>query len=236
MYKVLIADDEPTMRIGLTSFISWQDLNCEIVCLAENGVEAIEYIQSNEVDIAVLDIRMPGINGLDLLKIITEKCPHICVIILTAYTNFTYAHTALRLNAIDYVVKLNYENELPQAIKKAIAHLAWKADVDEQVPLSPLKKAQDYIRQNYTRDISLTDVAEYVHLNPSYLCRAYRRETGRSIFKDINLLRIEKSQLLLKKNMRIHEVAAQVGFSDPSYFTRVFKKIVGVSPTEYQRK
>lgn len=236
MYKVLIADDEPTMRVGLTSFIAWQDLNCEIVCVAENGVEVMEYIRSNAVDIAVLDVRMPGINGLELLKIIGAECPHICVIILTAYTNFSYAHTALRLNAIDYVVKLNYENELPQAIKKAIAHLAREPEANEKAPLSPVWEAQKYIKQNYTKDISLADVAEHVHLNPSYLCRAYKRETGSSINEDINLFRIKKSQLLLKKNMRICEVAAQVGFSDPSYFTRVFKRIVGVNPTEYLRE
>ena len=233
MYKVLIADDEHTIREGLTHFVLWHELDCEVVCLAANGVEALEHVRSNTIDIAILDIKMPGIDGLELLRIISKEQPHIRCIILTAHTEFAYVHKALRLSAFDYVEKLNFELELPEVVKRAISDIAKNAKRYDAVEPSSIHRALKFVEQNFSDKISLNYVSENVFLNKSYLSRAFKQEIGLSITEEINRLRIEKAQKLLKQNMRICDVAEQVGFSDPSYFTRVFKKVVGVNPSEY---
>lgn len=241
MYKVLIVDDEPTLQEGLKVFIPWRQLGCEIAHIASNGEAAMAYIRQNEVDIAVLDVRMPGMDGLTLLAAIAREYAHIRAIVLTAYADFSYAHTALRLDAVDYIVKINYEQELPQAIRKATAQLARQAAEpgagagaaeDEAVP-SMVPAARQYIANHYMEPISLSDVVAHLHVNSSHLCRAFKKETGRSVNEEINQLRMQKARMLLLEGRKVFEVAGMLGYSDPSYFTRVFTRIVGKTPREF---
>lgn len=90
-----------------------------------------------------------------------------------------------------------------------------------------------YIRSHYS-DISLSDVAEYVNLNPTYFSNLFKRSTGQSYSHYLNKIRIEESKRLLLQNYNISEIAQNVGFSDQSYFTNVFKKLEGVPPLRWK--
>lgn len=96
-------------------------------------------------------------------------------------------------------------------------------------------KAMEYIRQNYDRKLSLDDIAQHVYLSRSYLSSMFREETGQTLFAYINQVRVEKSKLfLMDPGVSLAEVAAHCGFEDQSYFTRVFRKVTGVSPKQYR--
>ena len=100
-----------------------------------------------------------------------------------------------------------------------------------------VRKANDFIRQHYTEDISLTDIARHVCLSSSYLSRIYKKETGMSTVDQIKKLRIEKAiQLLETSNMKIQDVAMAVGYNSSRYFLAVFRSIVGKGPTEYREE
>lgn len=91
-----------------------------------------------------------------------------------------------------------------------------------------------YLQQHYTEHISLDTLSAKVNLNRSYLCRLFKRETGESLFQYLARFRLEKAAgLLLQEDLPVREVAARVGIDDPFYFTRMFKKQYGVSPSEY---
>jgi two-component system response regulator YesN len=123
MYRVMLVEDENILRKGIEVLTNWNSLNCNVVYGASNGVEAYEYALSNPVDIVITDIRMPGLDGLELtkkLKIINSK---IAVIILSAYGEFSYAQSALSLDVKQYVLKSNYRDNLPKAIKITIEEL-----------------------------------------------------------------------------------------------------------------
>lgn len=96
-------------------------------------------------------------------------------------------------------------------------------------------KAMEYVKSNYTRKISLDEVARHVYLSRSYLSSLFKEETGMSLFTYINRVRVEKSKLfLLDKDVALVDVASLCGFEDQSYFTKVFKKETGMSPKKYR--
>lgn len=121
MFKVLVVDDERHIRNGIISVIDWELIGCRIVKDCANGVEAVDYLENNEVDIVISDIKMPGMNGIELAEYINLNKDKTKVILLTAYSDFTNAHLAIKHNVSEYVVKTDFIEELPRAIEKVKA-------------------------------------------------------------------------------------------------------------------
>jgi two-component system response regulator YesN len=119
----MVVDDEPLIRQGLTSLVDWKGLGCELVREAENGREAFERLKEQKVDLVICDIRMPEMNGLDFAKAVYEAGLDTKIILLTAFPTFAYAQTALRYHVADYVVKSNYIETLPDAVKSVTARI-----------------------------------------------------------------------------------------------------------------
>lgn len=116
MYKVLIVDDEQLIREGISDGIDWCNIKCEIPITAENGIEAIKIIEKQHIDIVITDIKMPGINGLELSKFIHEKYKSIKIIILSGYADFQFAQNALRYGVIDFILKPTKLEEIEDSI------------------------------------------------------------------------------------------------------------------------
>ena len=117
-YKVILADDEPIMRKALQTLIDWEKLDCEIVCVAENGYEVLEFLKENRADIMITDIKMPGADGIEILKYIWENKLHTKAILLTAYADFSYAQSAITYNVMEYVIKTGTFEHLVKAVEK----------------------------------------------------------------------------------------------------------------------
>lgn len=98
-----------------------------------------------------------------------------------------------------------------------------------------VKEAADYIAKHYSEDITLTEVAENIHLNPSYLSSLFKQVTGSSFKEYLNKVRVEEAKSLLEHtDYSILEIAVACGYSDQSYFTKVFKKTTGITPKQYR--
>ncbi|MBN2619237.1 MAG: response regulator [Spirochaetales bacterium] len=119
MLKVLLVDDEPFLLQGLKVLIDWEFEGYEIVYTASNGIQALEYLQKNSVDLIIADIKMPGISGIDLLeKIHKDNISHAYFIILSGHADFNYAQRAIRYNCTDYILKPIERNDLIKVLKK----------------------------------------------------------------------------------------------------------------------
>lgn len=110
MYKILIADDEILVRVGLKSTIDWNSIGFEIVAEAANGEQALEMFEKYEPDVVLTDIKMPKLDGLQLTEIIKKKNPRVRVLILTCYSEFSYVRDALKLGASNYILKSEIED------------------------------------------------------------------------------------------------------------------------------
>ena len=96
-------------------------------------------------------------------------------------------------------------------------------------------KAKQYIEENYNRDICLDDISRIVDISPYYFSKLFKEETGENFIDYLTNLRIEKAKdLLMHSGMNIKNICVDTGYSDPNYFSRIFKKQVGVTPTEYR--
>lgn len=100
-----------------------------------------------------------------------------------------------------------------------------------------IEKVKSYIKDNYDKDITRDDIANYVFLNPDYLSRTFKRATGLSLSEYLTEVRIKKSmQLLASSSKQISSIATEVGYNNMNYFSKMFKKVTGVSPVDYRKK
>lgn len=123
MYRVLIVDDEGVIRNGIIHLIDWKALGCEVVGECTHGQEVLAFLAKQEADICVCDVKMPVMDGLTLLTKIKSDQINVKMIMLTAFSEFSMAQTALREGATDYVIKNDFMIELPKAVQKAIAQI-----------------------------------------------------------------------------------------------------------------
>ena len=116
--KVIIADDEVKVCQLIEHLVDWESLGMEVVSVAHNGIEAVEAVGKYHPDIVITDIRMPGCNGLDLIKETKELLPQVEFIIISGYRHFEYAQTAIRFGVRDYLLKPIKKDELNATLKR----------------------------------------------------------------------------------------------------------------------
>ncbi|KRF10049.1 hypothetical protein ASG89_00425 [Paenibacillus sp. Soil766] len=122
IYHVLIVDDEPIVRQGLIQF-EWESYGFEAVHACNNGREALQWLNANQVELVVTDIKMPGMDGVELSGKIRELYPDTMVLLLTGYNEFTYAQQAIKNGVFDYLLKPASDDDFEQVLSKAYKHL-----------------------------------------------------------------------------------------------------------------
>jgi len=187
-------------------------------------------------DIALLDIEMPGMNGIELAKYIKEKNTECIIIFITAYDRFDYAIEAMHIKAFDYLLKPWKEERLCELINTAIENVRSMQKTDSIVH-SQKDVIKDYIDRNYKKDISAKDVAGILGYSDVYFSKVFKQLFDDNFINYLTKIRIDRAKLLLKDvSFNIKEVGKSVGYADSNYFTKVFKRSVGMSPSEYRSK
>ncbi|MCK8487358.1 response regulator [Paenibacillus sp. MBLB2552] len=139
MYNVLLVDDEREIRQGLRLKIDWQQLGLQIVGEAGNGQEALEWLQTGDCDILITDMRMPIMDGVELLESCSRKYPAIRLIVLTGYDDFQYAHAAIKNRASDLLLKPVSRSELAEALTRVASELERERSAQEERKLAEWK-------------------------------------------------------------------------------------------------
>lgn len=133
MYRVLLVDDEDNVLQLLQTTIQWQELGVETPYTAKDGIEALELLQSRSIDILVTDIKMPRLDGINLIRKVKGLYPHIRCILLTAYGEFEYAKEAISLGVENYLLKPVSREEVEQTVRKALDNLYEKRQNGESL-------------------------------------------------------------------------------------------------------
>ena len=118
--KVIIVDDEQHICRLIEALIDWEAHGLEVIGSARDGGSAFQMCQELSPDILITDIQMPGLSGIDLIKKLNDQFPEIKVIIITGYSQFPYAHQALRYGVVDYLLKPIQKEELEHALQKGM--------------------------------------------------------------------------------------------------------------------
>jgi YesN/AraC family two-component response regulator len=249
---ILIVDDEPRTRQGLKKTLdTWANGKFDIRT-ASNGEEALELMRDQKVHILITDIRMPEISGLELLKRIKEKMAAPVIIMISAYSEFEYAQEALRLGVINYLLKPISKKSLIEAVEEAVqvvekqerAGIIEKVvdnkliDINKQSSTArdTIRKAMDYIHQHLQNELTLKEVAECVHLNPSYFSVLFKEHATLTFSEYVTRRRIQRAkELLIATNLPITEIAEEAGYKTAKYFIKIFKELEGVTPSSYRK-
>jgi two-component system response regulator YesN len=145
LYKVMIVDDEPLVRLAMHQMILWKELDMEIVAEADDGVEALAILQErNDIDIMLLDIQMPKMSGIELLRSIQsiDSMKKPILIILSAYCDFSYVREAFLLGAFDYIVKVDMDEEHILPVLQKAGQKLKKLDVSNEMQMNYIVKEE----------------------------------------------------------------------------------------------
>lgn len=248
MHKILVADDEP-IELTVVEKIINENLSDKVsICLADNGREAVDLYEKENCDIALLDIAMPGLNGLEAAEIIRSKHPGHVIIFLTAFDEFDYAKKAIAVKALDYLLKPVDEKELILVLEEALRQVEneSKENISENknfdntefsdMKMSAIRtRISDYLESRYMDDISLSDIAGELKYSDAYFSKVFKKCFNKGFIVYLTELRIEKSKILLEDIfVNIKDISAKVGFRDSNYYTKVFKRMEGLTPSEYR--
>ncbi len=240
MYKLLIAEDEELERIALKKIIERNFPNIQVLNYAKNGEEAINLAKTYTPDILLMDIRMPLKNGIEAQKEIIKFLPHIKTVIVTAYSEFTYAQEAIKHSVYDFLLKPVSPKVLSDCIKSIINLPGFhesSQDTESSFTQEALTKSIKFIEENYLKGLTLADISKQVHLSEKYFSRYFKIKTGSTITQYIQDLKINRAKDLLKNsNTPIYRIAMDLNFSDSSYFTKVFLKHEGITPRQYRQQ
>lgn len=133
MYTILLIDDEPTILETLSTTICWQQFGVDTLLTASDGCQALDIMSHQKVDLLITDIKMPNMDGLTLLKEVRVSHPDTHCILLTAYSEFEYARTAMQLGVENYLLKPLKKEELEETIEKALDNIYTSRKISRQL-------------------------------------------------------------------------------------------------------
>lgn len=234
--NLLIADDENLELKVLEKTVKKHFVDELEIFASSNGRKASQICDEVKPDIALLDIEMPGMNGIELAKYIKEKYVECIIIFITAYDRFDYAIEAMHIKAFDYLLKPWKEERLCELINTAIENVRSMQKTDSIVH-SQKDIIKDYIDRNYKKDISAKDVAGILGYSDVYFSKVFKQLFDDNFINYLTKIRIDRAKLLLKDiSFNIKEIGKSVGYADSNYFTKVFKRSIGMSPSEYRNR
>ncbi|MWV43969.1 response regulator [Paenibacillus sp. HJL G12] len=175
MYKVMIVDDEMLARVGIKSLIPWEENGFVVVKEAENGKKAYEWIMENSVDIVITDIKMPVMNGIELISQVGERKPDVKFLVLSSFDDFEYVREALKSGAEDYFIKLQMNPEqLLGQLAKVAEKLESEREQKQQTSQTGTVRSQELalVREKLLKDL----IYGWIHSESEYRRRMKEAE------------------------------------------------------------
>jgi two-component system response regulator YesN len=233
-FQVVIVEDELPLLRELVETFSWRSVNCEVAGTAGSIHEARQLLARIRPDILITDIKLADGDGISLIE---ETSPR-AAIVITGHSQIAFAQKALRAGAVDFLLKPLDDEELRQAVQRAVIMVgqAYHAPTSPREGPKPLvHDALIFIQKHYQTDVSLLDAAEYLEITGGHLASLFKKETGKTFLQVLTEHRMNVAATLLRDpRNRINEVAQKIGYHDPAYFTKIFRRTFGLSPREYR--
>jgi two-component system response regulator YesN len=255
LYQVMIVDDEPSALDELALYINRVGPEFHVSAKALGAEDALFSLEVTSPDLIITDIRMPVTDGLALLQQVRRTGWEGFAAIVSGYDDFAYAQQAVRLGVFEYILKPVFpddiqallqrtkqlldkeqtkKNKMRNELQAELHHQTLEEIDDCRIP-SYLSQAKSFIRDHFADPLSLSKVAKHVAVNPAYLSYSFTKYCGQSFLEYLTQYRITKAKELLHQTpFQIQEVARQIGYTDIAYFTRLFRRVTGLTPGTYR--
>ncbi|HEX8947898.1 MAG TPA: response regulator transcription factor [Dissulfurispiraceae bacterium] len=250
--KILVIEDDREIRESLGHVLGKR----YSMILARGATEGTKMLALENVGLVILDYVLPDSNGLEVLKHIKKTYPSIPVLFVTGYGNEDICQMAFRSGARDYIrkpfeieeilskvdvlmrISNNLEvrtNRLSHPPEEVVETLGAKRPPSHI--LRAILDVKDYIDENFSNQISLTEAAGMASMSRTYFCDYFKRITGYSLRDYYNYIRVERAKEMLREgNRSIAEISAAMGYNSVNYFIEAFRKVCGYSPADFKRR
>ncbi len=249
MISLILVEDESFIRNGLEKNVDWNGLGYDLIGTASNGAEGLDLALRTGAQVVITDIRMPKMSGIEMAERIRASMPFVMFVFISGYSDFSYAISAIHLDAVDYILKPVDIDELSNVMKKLANKLqsgktvpppSFKKSLDDESAVSNVivQRAIEYVSSHIHESLQVQDIANALRITPNYLSRIFRDETGDNLIKWITRYKVSAAKSLLLENVetKIYEVADMLGYSDYKYFIYIFKKYTGMTPENYRKE
>ena len=249
MYKIALCDDERRALNLLSKIIDYSAIGFEVKATFTRGKDLIEYLKENPLDAVITDIKMPGMSGIELAEIIHRDFPQTKVVLISAYRDFEYAHTAFKYDVVSYITKPITQSDFIEGLLKLknlldISRAYTKSENEDITPCFEensipecVQTALGFIKEHYADDITLEDAAANSFMHPGYLSQLIKKYTNGSYIDFLTATRIKKAKELLREtDDKIYIIGVKVGYKYSQYFHKIFKSSTGETPQEYRQR
>ncbi len=227
--------------MGICKHIPWNEMGFEVVANVGSGAEAFNQFMLHEPAVVLTDIRMEGMNGLELMREIRKHNANTKFVILSGYNDFEYARQSIVYGVSAYLLKPTKTFEFREVFRKI------KQELDEQILISRpkviptqvshggLQHAIEFIEAHYMDKITLSLAAEKAFMSSTYFSKLFKQQIGMTFIEYLTDIRIAKAMdLLTYTNNKVIDVAVMVGYDDFRHFCKIFKNKIGKSPKRFQ--
>ncbi|MCT4687126.1 response regulator transcription factor [Vallitalea sp.] len=251
MYSVYLLDDEPWALRGLISSFDWEKLGFYIAKHSTNPLEIFELAKKTPPDLIITDIRMPGMNGIELIKSLRKLEIPCDFIIVSGFADFSYAQKAIEYNVLNYILKpIDVEDTIPllqkvhtdidrkQKLKYYSSQISQSTNhYCNQQANEHFNAMIEYINSHFSSDdMNLQCMADKFCLNNTYICDLFKKTLSMTFNEYVTELRLKKAcSLLSNTNLTVYEIAEQTGYK-PYYFNTLFKKKYNSTPLKYRKE
>ena len=239
--SIVIIDDEQGMLESLEELFS----DSFEVLKAEDGKKGLSLLGNLQIDLILLDLRLPGMDGAEVLKSIRKISKTVPVIVMTAHSTIERAERCADLMVQGYIRKPFDPFDLLERVRAMLKEDRRKGCSKGSRskcgfmnrPSLPVRESIKIMGDHYTEPIRPKDVAAQVHISREYIGKKFKKETGHSMSEYINRLRIDRAKqvLLKKRDIKLSRISNEVGFTHESYFLIMFKKYTGMTPTAFKK-
>lgn len=230
MIRAIVIDDENSSYEVIKYLIETLNLPVDLIGYFDSGESGSEAIIKLEPNLVFLDIEMPGMNGLEIMKKIKEmKNINLKIVVITAYDHFEYAQSSLRLGAKDILLKPIEKKQFLETIENIFEF--------NYTDNSLLNEIVEYLNKNYGETILLNECSKKFHVSPQHVSRLFKKHLNKSFTTYLNEIRINKAkELFMATERSIKEIAYEVGYNNLNYFYRNFKIQMGMTPKDFKKK
>ena len=240
-FKVIVADDEKLIANNIARRIEESNGAFRVISRAGTGTEALEQVREMLPDVVFSDIKMPEMDGIELIARLRETQPDILCVIISGYSDFDYMKAAIQNSAVDYLLKPVNPEELKRLLQRLEAKLLAReqqiAPRKEYDAASLAESIRIYLQENYAEQVDFSALAASLAVSAPYLSKIFHEQTGSSPSRYLTDLRMRQAKkYLMDTDLTVREIAARVGYPDPFHFSRSFKNAVGISPAQYREE
>ncbi|MCR4655272.1 MAG: response regulator [Lachnospiraceae bacterium] len=236
MYSVYLVDDDTLILEELINIVPWLDNGFEVVGSQTNPELALEEIMFLMPDVVFCDLKMPKIDGNELIRRLKERGIDAAFVMISAYDSFENVRSFFKQSGFDYILKPVNIDDIQMVLERMVGMLAEKKkneDVEVLTENPGFNQLVSYINEHYAEKITLDMLSKRFAFSRNYICGLFSRYYNTSLSAYLTRLRMEHAKMLLSDKTRlIKEVAVSCGYSDYYHFFRVFKSYYGVSPKE----